>query len=114
MGTPGILAIMAGILHGVAGPGGVLGVIPAVQLRNAKLAFVYLSTFCLTSTLVMGCFSMFYGRFSEWLAGGRRGGGGGSSSRVFVVEVGSAFLSIAVGIVWLVLLSIGKLEDIFP
>jgi len=105
--TPGILAIAAGIIHGAAGPGGVLGVIPAVQLRNGRLAFVYLSTFCLTSTLVMGGFAAFYARFSGWLAGG-------AGSRAFLVEVGSAFLSFAVGVAWLVLLSVGKLEDIFP
>ncbi|KAL7551954.1 hypothetical protein ACHAWF_015167, partial [Thalassiosira exigua] len=67
--TPGVLALAAGLVHGVAGPGGVLGVIPAVQLRDARLATVYLGTFCLTSTVVMGCFAATYGRFSEWLAG---------------------------------------------
>lgn len=109
--TPSSLALVAGVVHGVAGPGGVLGVIPAVQLRNAKLASIYLITFCLTSTLVMGCFAACYGTFSEWLAGR---GGSRNGKRVFLVEFGSAFLSIAVGIVWLVLLSVGKLEQVFP
>lgn len=113
MSTSGALAIIAGIVHGVAGTGGVLGAIPAVQLRDAKLASIYLSAFCLTSTLVMGGFAALYGSFSAWLAGGR-GGGSSGGSRVFQVEAGSAFLSIAVGIVWLVLLSIGDLEEIFP
>ncbi|KAL7540153.1 hypothetical protein ACHAXR_009901 [Thalassiosira sp. AJA248-18] len=114
---PSALAFVAGIVHGVAGPGGVLGVIPAVQLKDAKLAMIYLGTFCITSTLVMGGFAAFYGSFSVWLAGGRRRqlrGGTTRGGRVFLVEVGSAFLSIAVGIIWLVLLSIGKLEELFP
>jgi hypothetical protein len=106
--SPGILAIVAGVLHGVAGPGGVLGVIPAVQLRDAKLASLYLGTFCLTSTIVMGGFAAFYGTLSEWLAGGGRG------HRVFMVEVGSALLSVCVGCVWLVLLALGKLDNVFP
>lgn len=106
--TPGALALATGIIHGVAGPGGVLGVIPAVQLRNPHLAFVYLSTFCITSTLVMGGFALFYGALSKWLAGGE------NLSRVFLVEASSACLSIVVGIVWLVLLSLGKLENVFP
>lgn len=59
--TPGGLAVAAGLVHGVAGPGGVLGVIPAVQLKDARLASVYLGTFCLTSTLVMGSFAATYG-----------------------------------------------------
>jgi len=111
--TPGMLAVVTGIVHGVAGPGGVLGVIPAVQLRDAKLASVYLGTFCVTSILVMGCFAAFYGTFSEWLAGAGRGGRQDRVSRVFFVEFGSAFLSFAVGIVWLVLLSIGMLDEVF-
>ena len=39
-----------GIDHGVGGLGGVLGVTPAVQLHDARLACVYLVTFCMAAT----------------------------------------------------------------
>ena len=107
--TTGALAILAGIVHGVAGPGGVLGIIPAVQLRDPLLSTVYLGTFCFTSCIVMGSFAVFYGTFSKWLASGD-----GNSNRGFLVEAGSASLSLFVGITWIVLLSLGKLQDIFP
>ncbi|KAL7537323.1 hypothetical protein ACHAWF_005736 [Thalassiosira exigua] len=111
--SPAALALCAGVLHGVAGPGGVLGVIPAVQLRDATLAATYLGSFCVTSTFVMGTFAASYGTLSEWMAGsGRRRGGGGD--RVYVVQLGSALLSICVGIVWLVLLALGRLDEVFP
>ena len=102
------LAILAGIIHGLAGPGGVLGVIPAVQLHNARLATVYLATFCASSTLTMGCFATLYGSCSSRLASSR------GRYREFVVECASASLSLIVGVTWLVLLSVGKLEDVFP
>lgn len=86
--------------------------IPAVQLRDARLAATYLGTFCFTSTLVMGGFAAFYGSLSEWLAGGD--GVGRQRGRVYMVEIGSALLSVCVGIIWLVLLAVGKLEDVFP
>lgn len=108
---PGAIAVAAGVIHGAAGPGGVLGVVPAVQLRDARLAAVYLGAFCATSIVVMGGFAAFYGGFGEWLAGGGRGRR--RANRVFLVECGSAFLSVAVGVLWLVLLSMGKLEDVF-
>ena len=54
---PRTLAVVSGVLHGVAGPGGVLGVVPAAQLRDAKLAILYLGAFCLSSTCVMGGFA---------------------------------------------------------
>ena len=121
--SPGLLAVLVGIIQGVAGTSAVLGVIPAVQLENPKFSAIYLTTFCFTSTLVMGAFAFFYGFFSSWLAGdsvvsssrGRRRASdelSSSGSRVFVVEAGSAVLSVAVGIIWLVLLSVGNLEPL--
>jgi hypothetical protein len=73
------LAIIAGLVHGVAGPGGVLDVIPAVDLRDPKLATM--------SILVVGTFAIVYGSFITWLAGGS------GSNRVFLVEAGSATLN---------------------
>lgn len=81
-----------------------------MQLQSPYLSSVYLGSFFLTSCLVMGGFAAFYGSFSKWLAGG----GDGSTNRVFIVEVGSASLSIFVGLIWIILLSVGKLRDIFP
>jgi hypothetical protein len=100
------MALFAGIVHGLAGPGGVLGVIPAVQLHNWRLATVYLTCFCASSTVTMGVFAILFGSFS------RRVGQSGCNS--FVIEVMSACLSIVVGITWLLLISIGKLDDVLP
>ena len=107
-----ILSLGIGIIHGVAGPGGVLGVLPAVELHNWKLATVYLSTFCLTSTLTMGSYAAIYGSCSSYLSMNK--GHESSRSRQFYMEMFSAGLSLFVGALWLFLLSIGKLHDIFP
>lgn len=100
------MALIAGIIHGLAGPGGVLGVIPAVQLHDWKLATLYLGSFCLSSTLTMGCFAIFYGTCSSRLGRG--------TNLEFQIHCFSACLSILVGVTWLVLLWLGKLEDVFP
>eukprot|EP00522_Entomoneis_paludosa_P008208 CAMPEP_0172454656 /NCGR_PEP_ID=MMETSP1065-20121228/11579_1 /TAXON_ID=265537 /ORGANISM="Amphiprora paludosa, Strain CCMP125" /LENGTH=324 /DNA_ID=CAMNT_0013207017 /DNA_START=97 /DNA_END=1068 /DNA_ORIENTATION=+ len=63
------MAFVAGVIHGLAGPGGVLGVIPAVQLHSVRLATLYLFFFCFTSTMTMGIFAALYGTCSSRLAG---------------------------------------------
>ncbi|GAX21013.1 hypothetical protein FisN_1Lh317 [Fistulifera solaris] len=104
--STGMMALVAGIIHGLAGPGGVLGVIPAVQMHNSRLAAVYLGSFCIASTLTMGLFAVLYGTSTVTL--GKRW------KSEFLVEMVSASFSIFVGVLWIVLLSVGKLDDIFP
>ena len=120
------MAILAGILHGLAGPGGVLGVIPAIQLQNGKLAAIYLFCFCTTSTITMGIFAAMYGSCSSSLTIEQQPDGGecrpfltdcnlpSPRIREFQIECASACLSIFVGTMWLVLLALGKLDEIFP
>jgi hypothetical protein len=98
------VAFIVGLIHGVAGPGGILAVIPAMHLHNWRLASIYLFCFCLTSTLTMGIFASIYGFCSKALS---------STSAEFPMACFSSFLSIAVGITWLTLLSLGKLDEVF-
>jgi len=156
------LALCAGIFHGLAGPGGVLGVVPAIQLHDAGLAACYLLSFCASSTLTMGTFAAAYGTFTTFLAEccsknskrrkiRRRRSNNNNNTRNITASIGededgfaddddvengddsseasevittvaivefwircvSASLSVLVGVVWLVLLAMGKLEDVF-
>ena len=84
-------------------PGGLLGVVSAVQLTDFK----FLIVFCLTSTFVMGAFAASYRALCECFAGSK---GKSNTNSIFVIEVGSACLSIAAGMVWLLLLAVGDLE----
>lgn len=104
--SPRLLALGVGIIHGVAGPGGILGVVPAIHLQDWKLAAVYLGTFCITSTLAMGSFAALYGSFSAKISD--------QTHLEFQLECFSAALSIIVGVIWLTLIFLGKLEDYFP
>lgn len=48
-----VVAFVIGIVHGIAGPGGILGVLPAIQLKSWQKASLYLGTFCFASTMIM-------------------------------------------------------------
>ena len=90
------LALVVGLIQGL-GAASMLGGMSASQLNDMSTA-LYLSTFCLTSTFISGGFTAFY----DWL--GRKGS--------FLVEAGSAIVSVAVGVLYLALLLVGKMEEL--
>eukprot|EP00293_Proteomonas_sulcata_P016031 CAMPEP_0184301674 /NCGR_PEP_ID=MMETSP1049-20130417/11813_1 /TAXON_ID=77928 /ORGANISM="Proteomonas sulcata, Strain CCMP704" /LENGTH=334 /DNA_ID=CAMNT_0026612733 /DNA_START=535 /DNA_END=1539 /DNA_ORIENTATION=- len=97
-----LMALCVGIVHGIAGPGGVLGVLPAVSLHDGIKSGAYLGSFCATSILAMGSFAAVWGELTSRL---------GSTSRVqFWLMLVSSMASVGVGILWLVLLSQGTLQ----
>ena len=52
-----VISIAMGLLHGVAGPGGILGVLPAVEMQHWQSSLLYLGSFMVASTLSMGLFA---------------------------------------------------------
>jgi hypothetical protein len=66
------LAVVIGVIHGAAGPGAVLGILPAVALRDTKLVLGYFGGFIAATVLTMGAFAAGWGEVTHAL--GRRGG----------------------------------------
>jgi ABC-type nickel/cobalt efflux system permease component RcnA len=87
-------ASLVGLLHGTAGAGHVLGVLPALALPTHATALGYLIGFGLGTIVAMTIFAAFVGAAGRRLAGlGSRAWGG--------LLGGCAATSIAVGIFWL-------------
>ena len=102
------MALLIGLVHGVAGPGGILGVLPAVQLADWGQSSCYLGAFCVTSILVMGCFAAFYGE-----ATARAADRYPQHGLKYALAVFSAVFSLTIGILWLVLSATGQLGAVF-
>lgn len=103
--TQRIVSFLMGVLHGSAGPGGVLAVFPTVQMTSWKPAALYLGSFIIASTFSMGLFASVYGETTRRLG-----------SKAESVEIGlrifSAFSSLVIGAIWLSLSMLGKLEEL--
>jgi hypothetical protein len=104
--TQRMLSFCIGLLHGVAGPGGILGVLPAVEMQNWRSASIYLGSFILSSTFSMGAFAALYGECTRRL-------GATAQAVDFALRLLSAAISVLVGTIWFVLSVLGKLEDWF-
>ncbi|KAG3147299.1 hypothetical protein PI124_g14735 [Phytophthora idaei] len=101
-------SIGAGIVHGAAGPGCLLAVLPTLAMQKDTLrALLYLGCFCGSSIVSMGSFAALYGELTQ------RGGRARSPSAAFYVAVASSVLSIGVGTAWVVLQATGVLNRVF-
>jgi hypothetical protein len=100
------LALCVGVLQGIAGPGGLLGVLPAVEMKEKWASVLYLLSFIVVSTLCMGVFAAMYGEATRRL-------GDISGTIEFCVNISSCALSVVVGTLWVVLSLMGKLEALF-
>eukprot|EP01067_Filipodium_phascolosomae_P002579 Filipodium_phascolosomae@DN2430_c0_g1_i1.p1 len=100
-------AFIVGVIHGVGGPGGILGLLPATHFSTSWLAAVYLGVFLLSSTLMMGLVGAAWGEITARLADNVSSAG--NSYIMPILYVFSSCLSILVGIVWLILCATGNI-----
>ncbi len=83
-----------GILHGLAGTGGVMVLLPAVVIENLAMYLTYVAAFGIGSVVSMGAFCAGAGRFAGVLQDRHRNAG-----RWLAAAAGS--LSLAVGLFWI-------------
>ena len=93
------LAVLAGVVHGAAGPGAILGVLPAMALRDEPSVLGYFCGFVGATVVAMGAFAAGWGAGTRAL--GRRGGarvarGLAMCSSVLCVVVGVAWAALSV------------------
>ena len=103
--TQRVVSIAMGLLHGVAGPGGILGVLPALELQHWQSSTIYLGSFTITSTLSMGVFAAAYGEGTKRL-------GASSESLELALRLISSSASVLVGLVWIAITASSRGEAI--
>lgn len=104
--TQNLLSFVIGVIHGVAGPGGILGVLPAVEMTNISSSVIYLGSFIFASTLSMGLFAALYGEVTKRLSAT-------ADFMEYLLRLFSCTISIVVGCLWIVLSAMGQLDKYF-
>ncbi|KAF1773945.1 hypothetical protein JG688_00011186 [Phytophthora aleatoria] len=104
--TQKLTAFAYGTAHGLAGTGGILGVLPAVILNDWAKSSAYLGAFCVSSILTMGGFAALYGEVTGRMSRF-------SDSSLVRVGIFSSCVSLCVGIMWVILVSTGTLDEVF-
>ena len=94
-----LASLFAGIVGGIAGPGGVLAIVPASYYSTKIEAIAYILMFIVSSTAAMGAIAYGYGRFtSTWVTNSLN-----KLQQETKLKLISAIISIIVGIVWIIL-----------
>ena len=130
-----------GLVHGVAGPSGILAVLPAVVLADAGKSAAYLVAFFVASATAMGAFAAIFGYVTDLAVrrqmddgrdgrceedvGEREGVGFDSRERrvgtratdaatrvAMGLNLGAGVLAVAVGTLWLILSGLGLLGSL--
>lgn len=104
--TTHLTSFLYGIAHGLAGTGGILGVLPAVMLNDWYRSFIYLLSFCVASIFIMSVFAATYGEVTGRLARN-------SDQLLYHVGLFSSSISLLVGLLWIILVSLGQLDAVF-
>ncbi|EGZ07862.1 hypothetical protein PHYSODRAFT_565041 [Phytophthora sojae] len=104
--TQKLTAFAYGTAHGLAGTGGILGVLPAVILNDWAKSSAYLGAFCVSSIFTMGGFAALYGEVTGRMSRF-------SDSSLVRVGIFSSCVSLCVGIMWVILVSTGTLDEVF-
>jgi uncharacterized membrane protein YfcA len=98
-----LLSLITGILHGLAGTGGVLGVLPAILIENKEKSAAYLTTFCISGIITMSIFSAIWGEISKK-----------ATRKLGKIILGtSSLLSVIIGFLWIGLLATDQMDVVF-
>ena len=104
-----LAAFIAGIFHGVAGPGGVLGVMVALKLNDWLLSSLYLILFFISSIITMGIYAICYGYCTQRITICANN----KQKCAFLLKIVSAIFSLIVGVLWISLTFTGTLDQWF-
>jgi hypothetical protein len=99
------LSLLAGIVTGAAGPGGMLAVMPASYYETFVESFSYIGLFMISSTLAMGCVALLYGNITFSFALKNKD----SDKLVRGTYYFSSGMSILLGLLWIILTLLGVL-----